>query len=125
MQNRDPEIYLEDIKSAISNIEKYTSGMSFDDFEKDEKTTDAVIRNLEIIGEAVNNLPDDFKKKNNDIPWRYVISMRNKMIHEYFGVDLDIVWKTIQEDIKEFKDKIEKMESTNLTNLKLSKSFLK
>ncbi len=112
MQNRSPEIYLEDIKRAVSNIEKYVRGMSFDDFEKDEKTTDAVIRNLEIIGEAVNNLPDDFKKKNNDIPWRYIISMRNKMIHEYFGVDLDIVWKTIQEDIKDFKDKIEKMESS-------------
>ncbi len=107
MQNRSPEMYLEDIKTAISKIEKYTKGMSFDDFEKDEKTTDAVIRSLEVIGEAVNNLPDDFKEKNSDIPWRHIVSMRNKMIHEYFGVDLDIVWKTIQEDIKDFKNKIE------------------
>ncbi len=106
MQNRSPEMYLEDIKNAISKIEKYTKGMSFDDFEKDEKTADAVIRSLEVIGEAVNNLPDSFKKENSDIPWRYIVSMRNKMIHEYFGVDIDIVWKTIQEDIKDFKNKI-------------------
>ncbi len=107
MQNRSPEMYLEDIRNAISKIEKYTKGMSFDDFKKDEKTADAVIRSLEVIGEAVNNLSDNFKKKNSDIPWRYIVSMRNKMIHEYFGVDLDIVWKTIQEDIKDFKNKIE------------------
>ncbi len=106
MRNRSPDMYLEDIKNAILKIERYTEGMSFADFEKDEKTADAVIRSLEVIGEAVNNLPDDFKKDHNDIPWHCIVSMRNKMIHEYFGVDLEIVWKTIKDDMIEFKKKI-------------------
>lgn len=106
MQNRDTEAYMEDIRNSIQKISEYTEGLSYNEFEIDTKTTDAVIRNLEIIGEAVNNLPDEFREEHKNVPWHKIISMRNKMIHEYFGVDMEIVWKTIKEDLNEFEKKL-------------------
>ncbi len=108
MRNKSPEIYIQDIKDSIKKIGKYVEGMDFQEFEKDEKTVDAVIRSLEVIGEAANNIPDEFKKKHEDIPWEKIISMRNKMIHEYFGVDLEIVWETIKADIIDLSSKLDK-----------------
>ena len=80
-------------------IENYTLNLSFEEFEKDRKTIDAVLRNFEIIGEAARQIPPDIKKKNPKVPWKAMIGMRNKMIHEYAGVVLEVVWKTLKEDL--------------------------
>ena len=73
--------------------------MTFDDFIEDEKTIDAVVRNFEIIGEASNMVPDDFKTERPEIEWRRIIGFRNRIIHEYFGIDYSIMWKIKQENI--------------------------
>jgi len=91
--------YLNDILESIEDIKEFTREMSFEDFSKDRKTIKAVIRSLEVIGEAVNRIPQDIQKMYPETPWKEIISMRNKLIHEYFGVDLDIVWQTKDEDI--------------------------
>lgn len=109
MPKRNTALYLKDIETSIKRIEKYAKGLSFNSFKNDQKTVDAVIRNLEVIGEAVSNIPKEFKARYSDIPWRKIIDMRNKVIHEYFGVDFEILWETIQEDIPELKKKINKI----------------
>lgn len=92
-------MYLQDILTSLSRIEDYTKSLSFKDLENDWKALDAVIRNLEIIGEAAKNIPKQVAEKYPGIPLDKMISMRNKVIHEYFGVDLEILWKTIKEDL--------------------------
>ena len=87
--------YLEDISGAISDIGSFIQGMSADNFMADKKTINAVIRSLEIIGEATGKIPKDVRMRYPDVPWEEIIDMRNRLIHEYFGVDLDIVWQTI------------------------------
>ena len=91
-ENRSYKIYLEDLQLAMSRIAEYIEGYSFKDFKKDQKTVDAVIRNFEIIGEASRNLPAEFKNKYPDIPWNEMYSLRNKVTHEYFGIDYEIIW---------------------------------
>lgn len=109
MSRRDIHLYIEDIKNSIAKIEKYTDKLTAGEFAADPKTIDAVIRNLSIIGEAVNNIPEDIKEQYAEMPWIAVIGMRNKIIHEYFGVDEDILWKTIKEDLPVFKEQIERL----------------
>ena len=87
-------MYLEDILTSINRISEYTEGFSFDDFIKDFKTVDAVIRNFEIIGEAAKSLPEDIKEKYHDVPWEEMYRLRNKVSHEYFGIDYEISIKT-------------------------------
>jgi len=103
MPKHNPQVYLDDIQEAIEKIIQYTKGMSFDDFMNDSKTVDAVVRNIAIIGEAVVNLPEEFKEEHSDIPWQDIVGMRNKVIHEYFGVDDGILWQTVIEDIPTLK----------------------
>jgi len=100
---------LEDINESIRKIEKYTHGVNFDKFSKDEQMIDAVVRNLSIIGEAVRNIPKEIKVKNPNVAWNEIKGMRNKVIHEYFGIDEEILWKTVQEDIQVFKKQIAKL----------------
>jgi len=100
---RDPLLYVEDIVEAIERIQGYTEGMSFEDFIADQKTVDAVIRNLEIIGEAAKHIPDEFKALHPDIPWREIAGMRDRLIHAYFGVDLSLVWHTIRSELWELE----------------------
>lgn len=104
MSKRTIELYIEDILNSIEKIEKYTKHTTFEKFSTDEKTIDAVIRNLEVIGEAAKNIPNKNLAKYKDIPWKKIISMRNKIIHEYFGVDTEILWKTIKEDLPKLKN---------------------
>ncbi len=92
---RDYHLYLDDIIEAASRIREFTEGMSFEDFAGDRKTQDAVIRNLEIIGEAARAIPDDIKLQADTIEWRKITGLRNLLIHEYFGVNLSIVWDII------------------------------
>src|SRR3989338_4430252 len=94
---RDKNLYLVDIKECIRNIESYTKDLTFEKFKNNKMAVDAVVRNLEIIGEAANNLSDEIKRKSKDIEWSEIVCMRNIIIHEYFGVDLEIIWTAIKE----------------------------
>ena len=106
MSKRLSRLYLEDILTSITRIEDYTEDLSFKSFDNDQKTIDAVVRNLEIIGEAAKNIPEDFIEEHNNLPWQEMVSMRNKVIHEYFGVDVEILWQTIHEDLPKLKGQI-------------------
>lgn len=106
MSKREVRLYLIDIKDSIGKIEKYTKDLTFRKFCHDSKTIDAVVRNLSVIGEAVQNIPQDVKTKNPAIPWKEAAGLRNKVIHEYFGMDEEILWKTIKEDLPSFKKQI-------------------
>jgi uncharacterized protein with HEPN domain len=94
---RDYKLYLHDIKEAIEKIETFTKEFTFEEFVKDAKTVDAVIRNLEIIGEAAKHIPKRVKERHSDIDWKAMAGMRNILTHEYFGVRMGIIWKTIGE----------------------------
>ena len=106
MSEKSARLYLEDILTSISRIETYLGKLSFEEFGKDQKTIDAVVRNLEIIGEAARNIPEDFSEKYSDLPWQEMVSMRNKVIHEYFGIDLNILWQTAKKDLPSLRTKI-------------------
>ncbi|MFV2040733.1 MAG: DUF86 domain-containing protein [Candidatus Hydrothermarchaeales archaeon] len=108
-EKRTPELFLADIIEAIDSIKEYTQDMEEDEFKRDKKTRDAVIRNLEIIGEATKNLPTEIKEKNPDVNWRVISGMRDKLIHGYFGVSPKIVWETIKSDLPSFEEQIKKI----------------
>ncbi len=96
MSERNLSLLLTDIKVSIEKILEYTVGMTFEAYEVDSKTKDAVERNFEIIGEAASRIPDDFKKLHPNVEWRIIKDFRNFIIHEYFGINNQIVWDTIQ-----------------------------
>ena len=106
---KDPQVFLTHILESIGWIEKETKDLSKDKFVQDVPTHDAVIRRLEIIGEAVKNLPTDFKKKYPDIAWKKIAGLRDKLIHGYFGIDLELVWEIVNKDIPPLKEQIEKI----------------
>ncbi len=99
MRQRDFKDYIEDIITSIRDIDQFISGMIYNEFINDKKTYNAVIRSIEIIGEAAKNIPDRIVEKYVDIPWKKMAGMRDKMIHGYFGIDNEILWKTIKDDI--------------------------
>ncbi len=96
MSNRTPKLLLEDIIEAGEKIQRFTKDMSLDTFSQDDKTIDAVIRNFEIIGEASGRLPKDFKTQCSEIDWERIRGFRNRIVHDYFGVDHAIVWNIIE-----------------------------
>jgi uncharacterized protein with HEPN domain len=106
-KNREVIDYLEDAIMAMEKAESFTFRMSYEDFIEDDKTIFAVVRAIEIIGEAVKHIPEDFRFKFPGIPWRDIDGMRDVLVHEYFGVDLETVWKTIKEDIHHIKPEME------------------
>ena len=101
--------YIEDIIGAMDKAINFIKNISYEKFTRDDKTVFAVVRALEIIGEAVKNVPDDIRKDYPEIPWKDMAGMRNKVIHEYFGVKLKIVWKTVKEKIPSLKPIFEKI----------------
>lgn len=103
MSKRGDIEFLTDIKEAIKRIEAYIDKLDYKEFLQDIKTQDAVVRNLEIIGEAVKNITSDFKKKYKNIEWKKLAGLRDKIIHYYFGVNWDIVWDVIKNRLPEFK----------------------
>lgn len=103
---KDPEVFIRHIQVSIEYIEKHTKRFTKARFGRDVKTQDAVIRRIQIIGEAVKNLPKSYKTKHSAIPWREIAGMRDRLIHGYFGVNLDTVWKTIKQDIPRLKKQI-------------------
>ncbi len=98
--------YLQHILDAISNIEKFIKGLTKEDFLDNVEKQYAVLRGLEIIGEAAKNISRELKKKYPHIPWREIAGMRDKLIHQYFGVNLDLVWETVKTKLPELKDQI-------------------
>ncbi|HMF29894.1 MAG TPA: DUF86 domain-containing protein [Candidatus Lokiarchaeia archaeon] len=106
MPEKNVLFYLDTILEAIESIENYTLDSTFDEFLQDKKTEDAVVRNLEIIGEAMKNIPEDFRENNPEVNWKGFAGMRDKLIHHYFGVDWKIVWKTIQTLLPSLKSQI-------------------
>lgn len=102
-KDRKDKFYIQHIVGSIETIEEFVGNVGFEDFLKDKLLQNGVIRELEIIGEAVTNLSDGFKNNLPDIPWRDIAGMRNKLIHEYFGVDLEAVWKVVEDNIVELK----------------------
>jgi len=106
MSKRPVDLLLDDICEALDRIEQYTSSMSFDVFSKDRKTVDAVVRNLEIIGEASNRLSADFRDGHPEIEWHKVIGLRHRIVHEYFGIDLQIVWQILQKNLPSLRQAI-------------------
>lgn len=99
-------VFIEHILESISLIESYTAQISKDDFLKSPQIQDAVMRRLEIIGEATKNISKKFRGEHSDIPWREIAGMRDIMIHEYFGVDLDLTWNTVKENLPELKQRL-------------------
>jgi uncharacterized protein with HEPN domain len=112
MSKRAPKLYLQDILTAINDVESFTQGMIYESFLNDKKTVQAVIRSLEVIGEAATHISEEIRNKYPDLPWEKMTSMRNKVLHEYFGVDEEVIWQTIAEDLQPLKEKIK-----NLTEL--------
>jgi len=93
MSNRNPQLLIEDILDSSNKILQYSTGMTYEEFIADSKTVDAVIRNFEIIGEAANRLPDDFKEIHPSIDWHKIRGFRNRIVHDYMGIDYTIVWE--------------------------------
>lgn len=100
---RNDKTYLMHIRDAIDSIEQYLEGISYDQFTSNKMISDAVVRELEIIGEASNNLSQEFREQYSDILWRRMKDMRNFLIHEYFGVNTKVVWDTCKENLPELK----------------------
>ncbi|MCP5053704.1 MAG: DUF86 domain-containing protein [bacterium] len=116
MTKRNISLYTKDILDSINKIEEFVNGMDFDEFLNDDKTSSAVIRKLEIIGEAVKQLPDQIKKNNTEIPWKEMAGMRDKLIHWYFGVDYEVVWNVVTEELPQLKGLLNEIFDNIITN---------
>ena len=106
-EERNYTMYLQDLLLAMTRIAEYLDGYDFDQFKKDYKTVDAVIRNFEIIGEASRKLPDHIKENNPDLPWDEMYLLRNKVSHEYFGIDYEILWDVCINHLPENRKQIQ------------------
>lgn len=108
-EKRDIKDYINDILESITDIREFTSGIAYEQFVRDKKTLKAVIKSIEVIGEASSNIPDEIRQKYPGIPWKELIGMRNRLIHEYAGVDNDIVWQSINEDLLPLEESVRDM----------------
>ena len=106
---REWEDYLADIIQSMNEVEEFTRGLTYESFMKDSKTINAVIRSLEVMGEASKRIPDEVRAKHSEIPWKRMAGMRDKLIHEYTGVDLETVWDVIQEEIPPIRPLLEEL----------------
>ena len=113
MSKRDNILLLQDMIESSSKILSYTKGFNLDKFLSDDKTADAVVRNFEIIGEAANRIDPDFKFENPQIDWRKLRGFRNRIVHDYFGIDYNIVWSIIENDIDELIFQLGKLTSSD------------
>jgi len=107
MSKRPDRLLTEDILESISKIKRYTEGLDKSSFSEDEMIVDAVVRNFEIIGEAANRISEQVKTENPDVEWRRIIGLRNRIVHEYFGIDINILWTIIENNLDDLKQQIE------------------
>ena len=110
MSKREPGILVDDISTALGKIERYTAGLDEAAFLEDDKTIDAVVRNLEIIGEAAKQLSPDFKAQHSAIPWSQIAGLRNRIVHDYAGVDIKLVWHILKTSIPDLAVKLARTE---------------
>lgn len=94
---------------SLEKIERYTAGLTFERFAQDDRTVDAVVRNLEVIGEAARQIPSEVRERYPEVPWRRVIGLRNVVVHEYFAVDVEIVWTVVRQSLPELKEALRRM----------------
>ncbi|MCX9082592.1 MAG: DUF86 domain-containing protein [Candidatus Methanoperedens sp.] len=106
---KDDAVFLKHILDSINQIEEYIDGMGFEDFIGCKLVQDGVVRQLEIIGEATKHLSPELREKYPKIPWEDIAGMRDKLIHHYFGVDLEVVWDTVEKDLPALKKKVKKI----------------
>ena len=106
MSKRNDADLIQDISESIERIVSYTHNMDYDHFKRDSKTQDAVLRNIEILGEAVKSLSEKIKSQNSQIPWKNIAGTRDKLIHDYFGVNIDVVWNIVKHDIPDLHSSI-------------------
>ena len=111
MSERKPSVIIEDILTCIQHIESYTTNLSFDQFSAHYMTVEACLYNIQVIGEAAVRLPENIKDDNPQIPWPLIKGMRNRLIHEYFGTDLNLVWNVIKNELSTLKTELEKIQS--------------
>ena len=104
--------YIQDILDSIQDIENFIQGMNYKEFRDDRKTINAVIRSIEIIGEASKKIPKSLRDSQPEIPWKKMAGMRDKLTHAYFGIDLEIIWKVVSEEIKQIKPGILKIKDS-------------
>jgi uncharacterized protein with HEPN domain len=109
MSERSAELLLEDMLESCERILEYTNGLSFEKFRKNYLVVDAVVRNFTIIGEAAGRIPDEYKVKHPEIEWDRIRGLRNRIVHDYFGIDYQIVWIIIENNIPELRDLIKKI----------------
>jgi uncharacterized protein with HEPN domain len=109
MKKRDAYDYLKDILNAVDEVALFIDDLTYDEFVNDRKTLNAVVRSIEIIGEATKNIPEPLRAKYKQLPWRELAGMRDKLIHGYFGIDTDTIYKAAKEDIPQLKAPIQKM----------------
>lgn len=109
MSNRPVPLLLEDMSEAVGRIEHYIVGLSRDTFMASRMTVDAVVRNLEILGEAAHRLPEDFKDSHADIPWPKIVGLRHRIVHDYFDIDLEIIWQIVQQELPPFKKQLDRL----------------
>jgi uncharacterized protein with HEPN domain len=115
---RDWTIRIEDILESISKIHRYLEGLSFDQFSEDDRTVDAVVRNFGIIGEAVLHVPENIRLAHPELPWPQMRGLRNLVIHEYFGISLEILWNTAQKDLSPLVNPLRQLLETDLESRK-------
>ena len=104
---RNYKLYLKDIAAAIDSIEEFVAGTDLEAFQADDKTTSAVMRKLEIIGEAAKQIPSEIRRNHPDVPWKEMAGMRDKLIHFYFGVDYQLVWRAIKQRLPQIKSELQ------------------
>lgn len=112
MSTRDWTFRIQDILNAIAKIENFLGKMTFNEFKKNDLVIDAVVRNLEIIGEASKNIPLSIRRSHSSIPWKQMNGMRNILIHEYFGVDVETVWHTTKNNLPVLRKQLENITSS-------------
>jgi uncharacterized protein with HEPN domain len=110
MSKREAGVLIGDIRAALEKIDRYIAGFDRQAFLADDKTSDAVVRNLEIIGEAVKKLPAELKELHPAIPWRQIAGLRDRVVHDYAGVDLELIWNILQTALAEFSRQLRALE---------------
>ncbi len=116
MSKRDTLLLLDDMLQSAQKIKRYTNDLDFDSFLSDDKTIDAVVRNFEVIGEAANRVDPDFRHSNPEIEWKRIRGFRNRIVHDYFGIDYEIVWNIVETYLVEMIDWLETIIENNKTS---------